>query len=53
MIQALEEAGVRDKVKIMVGGAPVTRAWAEKIGAYGYADDAATAVDETERLIKG
>jgi 5-methyltetrahydrofolate--homocysteine methyltransferase len=45
IIEALEEAGVRDSVKIMVGGAPVTRAYAEEIGADAYAPDAASAVD--------
>ena len=44
-IEALEEAGLRDEVKIMVGGAPVTAAFAEQIGADAYAPDAATAVD--------
>ena len=44
-IEALEEAGLRDTVKIMVGGAPVTAAFAEQIGADAYAPDAATAVD--------
>lgn len=44
-IEALEEAGLRDTVKIMVGGAPVTEAFAEEIGADAYAPDAATAVD--------
>lgn len=44
-IEALEEAGLRDKVKIMVGGAPVTAAFAEQIGADAYAPDAASAVD--------
>jgi len=44
-IQVLEEAGLRDKVKVMVGGAPVTQGFAEKIGADGYAHDAVSAVD--------
>jgi 5-methyltetrahydrofolate--homocysteine methyltransferase len=44
-IEALEEAGLRDKVKVMVGGAPVTQGFAEKIGADGYAHDAVSAVD--------
>jgi len=39
-IEALKEAGLRDQVKIMVGGAPLTRDFAEKIGADGYASDA-------------
>ncbi len=50
-IQAIEEAGIRKKVKIMVGGAPVTRAWAEEIGADGYAEDASTAVKEADRIM--
>jgi len=43
-IDALKTAGLRDKVKVMVGGAPVTQEWADKIGADGYAPDASTAV---------
>jgi 5-methyltetrahydrofolate--homocysteine methyltransferase len=44
-IKVLEEAGLRDKVKIMIGGAPVTQTFAEQIGADGYAPDAASAAD--------
>lgn len=44
-IQVLEEAGLRDVVKVMVGGAPVTRRYAEEIGADGYAPNAISAVD--------
>jgi 5-methyltetrahydrofolate--homocysteine methyltransferase len=44
-IKVLEEAGVRDSVKIMVGGAPVTQAFADQIGADGYASNAASAAD--------
>ncbi|MBN1372438.1 MAG: corrinoid protein [Anaerolineaceae bacterium] len=43
-VAALEEAGLRDKVKIMIGGAPVTDAYASQIGADGYAADASRAV---------
>jgi 5-methyltetrahydrofolate--homocysteine methyltransferase len=50
-LEALEEAGVRDSVKIMVGGAPVTAAFAEEIGADAYAPDAASAVDTARGLI--
>jgi 5-methyltetrahydrofolate--homocysteine methyltransferase len=50
-IEALEEAGLREVVKIMVGGAPVTAAFAEQIGADGYAPDAAAAVDVARSLI--
>jgi 5-methyltetrahydrofolate--homocysteine methyltransferase len=51
-IDALSEAGLRDKIKIMVGGAPVTQAWAEEIGADGYAPDAASAVDLARSLLR-
>lgn len=51
-IDAIEAAGVRDTVKIMVGGAPLTQAYADEIGADGYAADAASAVDTTNELIK-
>jgi 5-methyltetrahydrofolate--homocysteine methyltransferase len=50
-ITALQEAGVRDKVKIMVGGAPVTQEFAEKIGADGYAANAASAVDLAKQFV--
>ncbi len=51
IIEALVEAGLRDKVKVMVGGAPVTQAWADKIGADGYAEDAIAAVAVAKRLV--
>jgi methylmalonyl-CoA mutase cobalamin-binding domain/chain len=51
LIEALEEAGLRDKVKVMVGGAPVTQSYASEIGADGYAEDAISAVDLAFRLI--
>jgi 5-methyltetrahydrofolate--homocysteine methyltransferase len=44
-IKVLEEAGLRDKVKIMIGGAPVTQAFADQIGADGYASNAAAAAE--------
>ncbi len=50
-IDALEEAGVRDKVKVMIGGAPVTQNYADEIGADGYAPDAASAVDMIAQLL--
>ena len=50
-IKALEATGLRGKLKIMVGGAPVTKAFAEKAGADGYAPDAANAVDVAKRLL--
>jgi corrinoid protein of di/trimethylamine methyltransferase len=45
LIDLLTERGLREQVKVLVGGAPVTAAWAEEIGADGYAPDAARAVD--------
>jgi len=50
-IEALKEAGLRDKVKIMVGGAPITKEWAAMIGADGYASDASEAVRVAEALV--
>ena len=44
VVEAIERDGLRSQVKIMVGGAPVTRRWAEEIGADGYAKDAMSAV---------
>ncbi len=50
IIEALEEAGLRDSIKIMIGGAPVTDAFAQEIGADAYAPDAASAVDVARSL---
>jgi len=50
-IKALQEAGVRDSVKIMVGGAPVTHSFADQIGADGYASNAASAVDLAKEFV--
>ncbi len=49
-IEALTEAGLRDSVKIMIGGAPVTPAFAQEIGADAYAPDAASAVEIAREL---
>jgi 5-methyltetrahydrofolate--homocysteine methyltransferase len=49
-IKLLTEAGLRDKVKVMIGGAPITDAYAKEIGADGYASDAGSAVDVAKRL---
>ena len=51
VIEALEKSGLRAKVKVMVGGAPVTRRWAEEIGADGYAKDAMSAVELARDLM--
>jgi methylmalonyl-CoA mutase cobalamin-binding domain/chain len=50
-INALEKAGIRDDVIVMVGGAPVTQAYADMVGADGYAADASTAVRLAKDLI--
>ena len=50
-IDALAEAGVRDKVKVVVGGAPVTQDFANEIGADGYAYDGGAAIDVCKNLI--
>ncbi len=51
VIKALKEAGVKG-TKVMIGGAPVTQAYADEIGADGYAPDAASAVDVAKQLLK-
>jgi 5-methyltetrahydrofolate--homocysteine methyltransferase len=50
-IKALEEAGLRDRVKVMIGGAPVTQAFADQIGADGYASNAASAADLAKQFV--
>ena len=50
-VDALKEAGVRDKVKVIIGGAPVTDAYAKEIGADGYAPDASRAVALAKSLV--
>jgi 5-methyltetrahydrofolate--homocysteine methyltransferase len=50
-IKAIEEAGLRDKVKILVGGAPVDRAWADEIGADEYGEDAIECVEKSKALL--
>jgi methanogenic corrinoid protein MtbC1 len=52
IINGLIESGVRDKVKVMIGGAPVTEKYAEQIGADGYAPDASRAVTIAKQLIQ-
>ena len=51
VIQALTVAGLREKVKVIVGGAPVTRGWAKDIGADGFAEDAMGAVAVAKQLM--
>jgi corrinoid protein of di/trimethylamine methyltransferase len=52
VIEALERFGLRSRLKVMVGGAPVTRRWAEEIGADGYAKDATSAVTLAQALMQ-
>lgn len=52
VIEALVEAGIRDQVKVMVGGAPVTAAWVEKIGGDLYAPDAARAARRAKAALE-
>jgi 5-methyltetrahydrofolate--homocysteine methyltransferase len=51
VIQGLKDAGLRDKVKVIIGGAPVTQAYADQIEADGYAPDAASAIDLAKDLL--
>jgi corrinoid protein of di/trimethylamine methyltransferase len=51
VIQALKEAGLRDHVKVLIGGVPANEEWAEEIGADAYADNATDAVDVVKRLV--
>ncbi len=51
VIDLLKEEGLREKVKVMIGGAPATQAWAEKIGADCYAENASEAVTKAKELL--
>ncbi len=51
LIDSITEAGLREKVKVMIGGAPVTQDFANDIGADGYADDAIAAVNVARKLV--
>ena len=53
VIEALKQAGTRDSVKVMVGGATVTPEWAQEIGADGYGEDAIDATKKAKRLLGG
>jgi corrinoid protein of di/trimethylamine methyltransferase len=52
VIEALADAGLRAQVKVLVGGAPVSRKWADEIGADGYAEDAIDAVELARKLAR-
>lgn len=51
VIEALKAADLRDKVKVLVGGAPITEEWAKRIGADAFAVDAATGADRCKELL--
>lgn len=51
IVQALVEEGIREKVKVIFGGAPVTEEWVEEIGGDGYAENGVEAVDVVKRLL--
>ena len=51
VVEALEDMGLRAKVKVMVGGAPVTGEWVKEIGADGYSEDAIGAVAVAKKLV--
>jgi corrinoid protein of di/trimethylamine methyltransferase len=51
VVEALKEAGLREQVKVMIGGAPVTQNWADQVGADGYSEDAISAVALAKQLI--
>jgi corrinoid protein of di/trimethylamine methyltransferase len=50
--EALQEAGIREKVKLMVGGAAVTQEWADQIGADGYAEEVTEAIKKAKQLVR-
>jgi 5-methyltetrahydrofolate--homocysteine methyltransferase len=50
-IQALDKAGLRGRIRVIIGGAPVTQSYADEIKADGYAPDAASAVDKAKELL--
>jgi 5-methyltetrahydrofolate--homocysteine methyltransferase len=52
-IEGLQKEGLLGKVKVMIGGAPVTQRYADEVGADGYAPDAGSAVDKAKELLKG
>jgi 5-methyltetrahydrofolate--homocysteine methyltransferase len=52
-IDAIVEAGIRDQIKVMIGGAPITQNYADQIGADGFAEDASRAVAKAKQLLSG
>ena len=52
LVKQLGERGLRDRFKVMVGGAPVVREWAKEIGSDGYGRTTSEAIDEADRLVE-
>jgi len=52
VVKVLEQSGIRNQVRVMIGGAPITRQFADKLSVEGYADDCVSAVAETGRLVE-
>ncbi|HDI75524.1 MAG TPA: cobalamin-binding protein, partial [Thermoprotei archaeon] len=52
VIDLLKEKGIRDKFKVLIGGAPITEEFAKEIGADGYAEDAVKAVEVAKKLVE-
>ena len=52
VLNALKAAGLRDQVKVIVGGAPVSEAWAQEIGADAYGANASLAVEKSKELLR-
>ena len=52
VVDALAKAGIRDKTKVMIGGAPITQQYADEIGADGYSDNASSAVSLARKFVK-
>ncbi len=50
VIEELKKAGLRDKVKVIIGGAPVSQPWADRIGADAYAENAVDGVNKIKKL---
>jgi methanogenic corrinoid protein MtbC1 len=53
VVELLKESGIRDNVKVIIGGAPVTNEFAQVIGADGYSDNASAAVTLARNIVNG
>jgi 5-methyltetrahydrofolate--homocysteine methyltransferase len=52
VLETMQSAGLRHEIRVLVGGAPVTQAFADEIGADGYAHDAVSAVSRAKELLR-